>query len=227
MTLLQISQLKKSYADPDGKVSSVIDIPTFELGTDEQIALAGRSGCGKTTFLNLIAGILTPDSGSIRFDGRELVGLSDAKRDRFRAHEIGYVFQSFFLLDGYSALENVLLGMMFGPGVDRKLAVSLLESLGLGSRLHHRPHQLSIGQKQRVALARALAGKPRLVLADEPTGSLDGETAREALDLLRNLCRERGAALLIVSHDDEVLKALDRRIELAEINLAATGALSR
>lgn len=221
MSLLQITGLQKNYRDPDGHVSTVIDVPSFELGNQEQLALAGRSGSGKTTFLNLISGILTPDSGSIRFDGQELVGLSDSKRDRFRALEIGYVFQSFFLLDGYSALENVVLGMMFGRGPDPKVARSLLETLGLGDRLHHRPHQLSIGQKQRVALARALAGKPRLVLADEPTGSLDEANAKEALELMRSACREQGAALLLVSHDDEVLSALDRRLELSEINLAS------
>lgn len=221
MALLEINALRKDYKDPDGRVSSVIDIDHFELEANEQLAMAGRSGSGKTTFLNLIAGILTPDSGSIRFDGRELVGMSDSKRDRFRATEIGYVFQSFFLLDAYSALENVLLGMMFGEGPNPKLARELLGRLGLADRLHHRPHQLSIGQKQRVALARALSGKPRLVLADEPTGSLDQENATEALELMKGACREQEAALLLVSHDDQVLAGLDRRVELSEINRAS------
>jgi ABC-type lipoprotein export system ATPase subunit len=225
MPLLQITDLKKTYVDPDGQTSTVVDVPSFELEHQEQLALAGRSGSGKTTFLNLIAGILTPDSGSILFDGQELVGLSDSRRDRFRANEIGYVFQSFFLLDGYTALENVLLGMMFGPGPDTRTARSLLETLGLGDRLGHRPHQLSIGQRQRVALARALAGKPRLILADEPTGSLDLRNADEALTLMRGACREQGAALLLVSHDDAVLDGLDRRLELAEVNRAARQAV--
>lgn len=223
MTLLQISQLKKSFVDPDGQQQAVIDVDSFELAAGEQVALAGRSGSGKTTFLNLIAGITSPDAGSIRFDGQELVGLSDSQRDRFRANEIGYVFQSFFLLEGYSALENVLLGMLFGPGPDRDFARGLLEHLGLGDRLHHRPHQLSIGQQQRVALARALANRPRLVLADEPTGSLDAESAGTALELTKSACREQDAALLLVSHDAEVLKSFEQRLDLSQLNRASHG----
>jgi len=220
MALLEIRDLRKDFVDPDGRHTPIIDVPVFHLEEREQLALAGRSGSGKTTFLNLIAGILTPDEGSIRFDGEELTALSDSRRDRFRAREIGYVFQSFHLLDGYSALENVLLGMTFGRGADARRARALLESLGMGDRLHHHPHQLSIGQRQRVALARALAGEPRLVLADEPTGSLDPHHAGEALELMRSACRQRGAALLLVSHDDAVLDSLDRRLELAEVNRA-------
>jgi putative ABC transport system ATP-binding protein len=227
MTLLQISRLKKSFVDPDGQRQSVIDVARFSLEAGEQLALAGRSGSGKTTFLNLIAGITSADSGSIQFEGRELVGLSDSERDRFRANEIGYVFQSFFLLEGYSALENVLLGMLFGPGPDRGFARGLLERLGLAERLHHRPHQLSIGQQQRVALARALANRPRLVLADEPTGSLDADNARAALELMRGACSEHEAALLLVSHDSEVLGSFERRLDLSEINDAARSAGAR
>ncbi len=220
MSLLQLNDLKKSYVDPDGRRHTVVDVGAFSLEAGEQVALAGRSGSGKTTFLNLIAGITSPDSGSIRFDGQDLVGLSDSARDRFRANEIGYVFQSFFLLEGYSALENVLLGMLFGPGRDKAFARSLLERLGLGDRLHHQPHQLSIGQQQRVALARALANRPRLVLADEPTGSLDAENAAAALDLMREACREGEAALLLVSHDPEVLGRFETQLDLAELSTA-------
>jgi ABC-type lipoprotein export system ATPase subunit len=223
MTLLQISQLKKSFVDPDGQRRPVIDVEAFELFPGEQVALAGHSGSGKTTLLNLIAGLSSPDSGSIRFDGEELVGLSDSRRDRFRANQIGYVFQSFFLLEGYSALENVLLGMLFGPGPDRSFAGGLLGQLGLGDRLHHRPHQLSVGQQQRVALARALANRPRLVLADEPTGSLDSENSRSALALMREACREQGAALLLVSHDTEVLASFEQRLDLFDLNRASQG----
>jgi len=223
MALLHISNLRKDYVDPDGVARTVIDIPSFQLEAGRQVALAGRSGCGKTTFLNLISGIATPDQGSIQLDGRELVGLSDAERDRLRANEIGYVYQRFFLLEGYSALENVLLGMMFGPGPDRALARGLLERLGLGDRLNHRPHQLSIGQQQRVAVARALANRPKLVLADEPTGSLDVQNAEEALKLLRGLCEEEGAALLLVSHDAHLLATFDTRLDLADLNRASVG----
>lgn len=218
MAFLSISDLKKGFVDPDGQRQGVIDIPSLQLESGEQVALAGRSGCGKTTLLNLIAGISTPDSGLIFFEGQELVGLSTPKRDLFRAQHIGYVFQSFYLLEGYSALENVLLGMQFGPGRDLAFAEQLLRGLGLGERLTYRPSQLSIGQKQRVALARALANRPQLVLADEPTGSLDEHSAAEAMSLLQGACREQNAALLVVSHDVQLLDSFDRRLELSEIN---------
>jgi ABC-type lipoprotein export system ATPase subunit len=223
MPFLSIRDLHKSYVDPNGEHQTVIDIPAFGLESGQHVALAGRSGCGKTTLLNLIAGISTPDRGSIQFDGQELVGLSTGRRDRFRAQSIGYVFQSFYLLDGHSALENVLLGMQFGPGRDRAFATELLGALGLADRLNHRPSQLSIGQRQRVAVARALANRPKLVLADEPTGSLDPATAAEAMGLLRSLCNEHGAALLVVSHDRVTLDSFETQLDLADINLAGKG----
>jgi ABC-type lipoprotein export system ATPase subunit len=224
MPLLEIVDLKKSYRAPDGQLQPVLDVPSLTVEAGEQVALAGRSGSGKTTLLNAIAGILTPDSGSILLDGTDLTRLSEAQRDTLRAQTLGYVFQTFNLLQGYTALENVLLGMAFGPGPDRGFARELLERLGLADRMHHRPRQLSVGQQQRVALARALANRPRLVLADEPTGNLDPTRAQGALELMRTLCREVGAALLLVSHDEAVLGAFERRLDLAEINRAASTA---
>jgi ABC-type lipoprotein export system ATPase subunit len=141
--------------------------------------------------------------------------------DRARATHIGYIFQTFNLLQGHTCLENVLLGMAFGPGADTARAEELLRRVGLGDRLHHSPRQLSTGQQQRVAVARALANRPRLVLADEPTGNLDARNARESLRLIRETCAESGAALLLVSHDREVLAQFDERRELREINRAA------
>jgi putative ABC transport system ATP-binding protein len=219
--ILQLRDLQKSFATPDGEQQLIIDVPEFELAEREQLGLAGRSGSGKTTLLNLIAGLLTPDRGSVVVGGVDLASLSESDRDALRARELGYVYQTFNLLDGYTALENVLLGMMFGAGADRSVAEGLLAELGLADRLHHRPNQLSIGQRQRVAVARALAGRPRLVLADEPTGSLDTHHAGEALSLLRSACERHGAALLLVSHDPEVLKSFDRSVELHELNRAA------
>ncbi len=220
---LVLEGLRKAFRSPDGEVTPVIDVPRFELGAGEQIALRGVSGSGKTTLLNLIAGILSPDAGRIVVDGRELSALSEAGRDRLRAECLGYVFQTFNLLQGYSAIENVMLGMMFGRGADAGHARTLLERVGLGNRLHHRPRELSGGQQQRVAVARALANQPRLVLADEPTGNLDPRHSREALGLIRDVCREHGAALLLVSHDPDVLAEFDRVDDLAHVNLAAAG----
>ena len=225
MGLLEIRDLRKDYTSPEGELQRVLEVPAFSLEAGEQVAIAGSSGSGKTTFLNILAGILPADGGSVRFGEVEVTSLSEAERDRYRARELGYVFQSFHLLGGYSALENVVLGSSFGPGGDVAQARELLTRLGLAERLNHRPHQLSIGQQQRVALARALVGAPRLVLADEPTGNLDPRHALEALDLLRELCREQGAALLLVSHDPAVLDSFERREDFAALNRAGATAV--
>jgi putative ABC transport system ATP-binding protein len=176
--------------------------------------------------LHLIAGILQADSGAILLDGADMSRLPEAKRDRLRAETIGYVFQTFNLLQGYTALENVLLGMMFGKGVDTARAKAILERVGMSDRMQYQPRQLSVGQQQRVALARALANHPKLVLADEPTGNLDPHHAREALAMIREICRENGAALLLVSHDEGVLAQFERAVDFAEINVCLKGARS-
>ena len=196
-------------------------MPSFSLESGQQTALCGTSGAGKTTFLNLIAGILKPDGGRVELDGCPISEAGEAGRDRLRARTIGYIFQTFNLLQGYTCIENVLLGMSFGPGADRRWAHELLERVGLGQRLDYFPRQLSTGQQQRVAVARALATRPKLVLADEPTGNLDPASAAASLGLIRETCRENGAALLLVSHDREVLGQFDNVRDLADINLAA------
>ena len=221
MPLLEIANLRKSFAAPDGTMQAVVDMPAFALGEREQLALSGESGSGKTTFLHLIAGILRPDAGRVMLSGREMSALGEPERDQLRATHIGYIFQTFNLLQCYTCLENVLLGMKFGRGVDRAFALALLQRVGLGDRLHHLPRQLSTGQQQRVAVARALANRPRLVLADEPTGNLDAANARAALALIREACRENDAALLLVSHDRGVLAQFEQVRDLRELNRAA------
>ena len=217
---LEIRNLRKSYWTPEGVRQTVIDLPAFRLEARRQVAMSGESGSGKTTLLNLIAGIATPDSGTVCVAGREMTSLSESARDRLRAMAIGYIFQTFNLLQGYTCLENVLLGMSFGPGANRDEAVRLLDRVGLGARLKHYPRQLSSGQQQRVAVARALANRPRLVLADEPTGNLDRRNAGESLALIREVCGESGAALLLVSHDHGVLAGFDTVEPLDQLNRA-------
>jgi ABC-type lipoprotein export system ATPase subunit len=223
MALLELHNLKKGFRSPDGSRLEIIDIARFTLEEQEQLALAGPSGTGKTTFLNLIAGILSPDSGMIVLNGQELTALSDPARDRLRARTVGYIFQTFNLLQGFTCLENVLLGMSFGPGADREHARALLHRVGLSERLNHFPRQLSSGQQQRVAVARALANRPKLVLADEPTGNLDPVSSQAALELIREACRENRAALLFVTHEEAILKSFANRKSLTEINNASRG----
>jgi putative ABC transport system ATP-binding protein len=240
---LRLEALKKRYVAPDGSAVPVIDIESFELGNGEQVALVGGSGTGKTTLLHLIAGILTPDSGRILFGDAppaapagkaldyhapdvgfvDLAAMGEADRDVFRGRHIGYVFQTHHLLMGFSALENVLLGMSFtGRAHDPRWARHLLEEVGLSERLDYKPEKLSVGQQQRVAVARALANRPKLVLADEPTGALDPKNAQAVLDLIRKLCAEVGASLLIVSHDPHITAQLPRAVSLAELNRASS-----
>lgn len=219
MTILQITDMVKSFPQPGGGTLTVLDIPSFEIRKGEQVALIGQSGGGKTTLLHLIAGLLLPDAGSIKVAGTELTRLSEQGRDRLRAAAVGYVFQTFNLLPAFSALENVKLGMTFGHGVhDGQRAQDLLGRVGLSDRANYRPSQLSVGQQQRVAIARAMAGKPSILLADEPTANVDPVSAESVLDLIRTTCREEDVALLMVTHDMEIASMFDRIEKLDEIN---------
>ena len=223
--MLAVTDLTKSFVSPEGVRGEIVRVREFALAAGEQVALRGESGSGKTTFLHLIAGILAADGGRVTIDGAEMTALGEAGRDQLRAGKLGYVFQTFNLLQGFTVLENVVLGMSFGPrGADRAHAKEVLERVGLGHRLDHFPGQLSTGQQQRVAVARALANRPKLVLADEPTGNLDRKHGREALALIREVCREHGAALLLVSHDEEVLGQFETRRDFAAINEAGRSA---
>jgi len=220
MSFLRLSNITKAYPDPEkGAAKMVLDIPLLEVAAGEHIAIAGSSGGGKTTLLHCIAGIVSPDSGSIVVDGTDITQLSERKRDRFRANHIGYVYQTFNLIQGFSALENVMLGMLFsGKGVDRAKAEDLLVQMGLKDRLKYKPSQLSVGQQQRVSIARAVANDPDLILADEPTGNLDPDSSEEALRLLKEVAH--GKILLLVSHEKEVLDRFQRVIALSELNRA-------
>ena len=224
---LLLKNLKKTYVGPDGSVVPVIDVPELSIADGEQVALIGTSGSGKTTLLHMIAGIVSADDGQILYHFPDhaapvdLAQLPEAERDVFRGAHVGYIFQTHHLLSGFTALENVLLGMSFtGRKPDRDWAVHLLKEVGLAERLHYLPAKLSVGQQQRVACARALANRPRLVLADEPTGALDPNTAQQVLQLIRNLCTEINASLLLVSHDLAIANQLARVLTLADVNQA-------
>jgi putative ABC transport system ATP-binding protein len=222
-----------AFANPDARGDRpLLDIPEFALEHARHVALIGESGSGKTTLLHLLAGLLLPRSGQIFYATSErpvdIAALSEPQRDQFRARWLGYVFQTHHLLPGFTALENVLLGMSFsGRKADRPWALHLLEQVGLADRLHYPPRKLSTGQQQRVAVARALANRPALVLADEPTGSLDAANAAQVIQLITGLCRQAHAALLLVTHDRGLAGALDQVVDLAVLNRAVSSPASR
>jgi ABC-type lipoprotein export system ATPase subunit len=239
--MLRVENLKKAFLSPDSPAREtagavrpanppatvpVVDVEHLELSAGEQVALLGSSGSGKTTLLHLLAGILAPDTGKVEYTlGKQvtdIVHLPEAARDHFRGQHIGYIFQTHHLLPGLTALENVLLGMSFtGRHADHSFATHLLDRVGLAHRLGYKPGKLSVGQQQRVAVARALANRPALVLADEPTGALDAVSAQQTLDLIRSLCTEISAALLLVTHDLAIAGQMGRQLQLASINRAA------
>jgi putative ABC transport system ATP-binding protein len=223
--MLTLENVKKSFVEPGGGRLPILDVPQFAVAAAEQMVLVGRSGSGKTTLLHLIAGIIRPDQGAIRIDGVDITRLPEAGRDRFRADKIGYVFQTFNLLPGFTALENVLLGMSFATGrVRPDRAKHLLERVGLGHRFHHRPAQLSVGEQQRVAVARALGNQPSLLLADEPTANIDTRHQQQVVDLIRETCREEKVSLVLVTHTPQVAEQFERVENLEDINrLSASG----
>lgn len=218
---LKLENVQKSYREPDGSSLTVLDVPQFELATGDQAALLGASGGGKTTLLNAIAGITPIDSGTINVAGIEVTKLPEVARDLFRAEYIGIVFQTFNLLPAFTALENVLLGMTFSGKANRKEAASILDQVGLADRMHYRPGQLSVGQQQRVAVARALANKPKLMLADEPTASVDVANRDRVVELLQSSCRENNVSLLVVTHSPEAAAMFGRVERLEDFNRAA------
>jgi ABC-type lipoprotein export system ATPase subunit len=219
--MLELRNIQKSYREPDGNRLPILDIPAFSVASGEQMVLVGKSGSGKTTLLHVIAGITRPDSGQVLIDGIDIVPLSEGGVDRVRADRLGYVFQTFNLLPGFSAYENVLLGMTFARGrKDPARARHLLDRVGLSHRATHKPAALSVGEQQRVAVARALANKPSLLLADEPTANIDPRNQQKIIDLIRETCREEGVSLIIVTHSMEVAGQFERVDRLEEINRA-------
>lgn len=205
---------------PSSSGSFRLEVPRFEVEPGHSVAVIGPSGVGKTTLLNLIAGILVADQGAIDVGGHRIDQMTDAERRRFRREQIGFVFQEFELLEHLSVRENILLPFDLGraesPRAERVAAAERLASeTGISPLLARKPRRLSQGERQRVALCRALVTDPRLVLADEPTGNLDPGNARTALGLLRDQARQNGATLLVVTHDHGCLDLFDRTFDLS------------
>lgn len=221
---IALQGVTKAFPLGDGRALEVLNIPALELCEGSYTVLKGPSGSGKTTLLNLMAGITLPTDGKIWLDGTDIFALPEARRDRFRADHIGYIFQTFNLLAPFTALENVLLAMMFTPKLStreqRQRAAGILAKLGLKERLSHRPQQLSRGEQQRVAIARAFVNDPPIILADEPCASLDPSTARVVLTEFLAICREERKTVLIVSHDEQALLGAEQILDMTTINRA-------
>jgi putative ABC transport system ATP-binding protein len=209
---LELRELVKYYHS-DSEVVRAVDGVSLTITPGELVALYGPSGSGKTTLLLLTAGLLAPDRGSVYFGERDVSSLPAGESARFRRQDVGFVFQSFHLMAGATALDNAALKLL-GDGWTlrdaRRVTRPWLERVGLAEREEHIPEKLSMGERQRVAIARALAGDPRLVLADEPTGSLDSKRGREILGLLRDICHEREIPGLLVTHDPQARAFVDR-----------------
>ena len=210
--MLELRELSKSYSAGDGEPVRAVDRVSLSVGAGELVAMYGPSGSGKTTLLMLIAALLTPDGGTVTVDRREISRLSDGERARYRRRDLGYVGQTFDLLPGATVAQNAARRLwLAGDARHAERAVEpLLVRLGLGHRLEHRPDELSMGERQRVMIARALSTEPKLVLADEPTGNLDTQRSREVLELLGEICRERGTAVLLATHDPQATVFADR-----------------
>jgi putative ABC transport system ATP-binding protein len=200
----------------DGRDLRIVDNVSFSVFPGESVAIVGVSGSGKSTLLGLLAGLDTPSEGRVFLDGEDITTLDEDGRAAVRARAVGFVFQSFQLLPALTAIENVMLPLELAGAADaRAAAAALLERVGLGERLTHYPKQLSGGEQQRVAIARAFVSNPKLLLADEPTGNLDAATGERIAELMFELNRERGATLLLVTHDDSISNRCSRTLRLA------------
>ena len=213
--IVRVSALSKQVATGDVQLTILSGI-SFEVHGGEAVAIVGASGSGKSTLLGLLAGLDTPTGGRVMLDGHDLFALDEDGRARLRAEMVGFVFQSFQLLGGLTALENVMLPLELGGRPDAgEAAHAMLERVGLAARLHHYPKHLSGGEQQRVALARAFVVRPKLLLADEPTGSLDAESGAGVIDLMLGLNHDFGTTLLMVTHDEQLAVRCQRVIRLA------------
>jgi putative ABC transport system ATP-binding protein len=221
--MLKVDNLNKTFHTAAGDVHAVRDV-SFNADNGEMVAIIGASGSGKSTLLALLGLLDAPDKGSIDLDGVELANLDSGGRTKYRSHQVGFVFQQFNLIPNLSARENVLLALEYShwPKADRaRRADEMLALVGLdGEKAQRRPARLSGGEQQRVAIARAFAAQPQLILADEPTGSLDKSTGQKIVQLLRSAASTQGATVLVVTHDEKVASQADRRLEIDDGVLA-------
>lgn len=216
--LLEARGIKKTFLRQGAEIP-VLQGVDFALRAGERVAIAGASGAGKSTFLHVLGTLEQPTAGALTFEGRDLLKMGEAEKSGFRNRELGFVFQFHYLLPECTALENVMMPALIGgepfPKAEER-ARSLLETVGLTHRLEHRPSELSGGEQQRVAIARAIARKPRILLADELTGNLDSANREKIFELLLDLQKQTGVAILLVTHDEELASRMDRIVTMCD-----------
>lgn len=223
--ILSVERVSRQVEDSTGALTILHDI-SFALDARQSVSIVGASGSGKSTLLSILAGLDTPSSGTVRLAGHDLFALDEDARAAVRGRQMGFVFQNFQLLSHLSALENVMLPLeLLGRGDARLRAESMLARVGLAQRLGHRPRLLSGGEQQRVALARAFVVEPAILMADEPTGSLDAATGERVMDLMFELNRERGTTLVLVTHDPVIARRCSRQLHLEAGSLVGDDAL--
>lgn len=223
MAAIEVRDLTRKYRQGEANTVQALDGVTLTIDAGEFVSIVGRSGSGKTTFLHCVGLLLRPTSGQVIIDGIDTTALTEGQRADFRGRRIGFVFQNPNLLPTLTALQNVMLPLRYGriSRGGKKRSRELLDLVGLGDGMHHRPGQLSVDQSQRVAIARALINAPTLVLADEPTGEVDSETSDELLFLMQQLNRTSGVTFIIATHDVEVASCMDRVIRLSDGHVGA------
>lgn len=212
--MIEAKNLTKKVQTSEGELV-ILDDVSLQVSDGDSLAIIGASGSGKSTLLGILAGLDVPTSGSVRLNGFELTDMDEEGRAKVRADNVGFVFQSFQLLPGLSALENVMMPLeLHGHGDAREKSEAFLGRVGLSARMHHYPKQLSGGEQQRVAIARAFASEPKILFADEPTGNLDSATGLKVIDLLFDLNKEQGTTLVLVTHEDRLAKRCRHQLEL-------------
>ena len=216
MTILQTKDLKKYYGT-EPNITRALDGVNFSVEQGEFVAVVGTSGSGKSTLLHLISGLDKPSSGSLTYDGKDIYSYSDKELSAFRRKRIGFIFQQFNLLPVLTAKENIIMPLLLDKQKpDEAYLKQLTELLGIQGRLEHLPHELSGGQQQRVAIARALIAKPDVIFADEPTGNLDSKSGGEVMELLQNVWKKMGKALVVITHDSRIARMADRQFQIVD-----------
>ena len=215
-SLLELQDIHLNYKTESTAVEVIRGV-SLKINSNESVAIVGKSGSGKTSLIMLIAGLERPNSGKIIFEGEDISQYSEDRLADIRKRKIGIVFQSFYLIPNYTALENVSLVLEINKVADaKKKSMELLEQLGLKDRINHFPSQLSGGEQQRVAIARSIVLNPKLILADEPSGNLDSENSKLIMSLLFKYCKQNGSSLVLVTHDQMLAKECDRIIEIKD-----------